>query len=397
MALRHWSQTASGNAAPTGINWAEGMPPSAVNNSSREEMAQVRQVYTPDHWQWVDVSATASVASQTTFKVATDLTSAFTVNRRARLRSGSTTRYMTIVSSSFGTETTVTVTVDSGSLSASHSIAAVAALTDDGVPRNSFARLASTNTFTAANLFQATTSFSAVAVFQGGMSVSGAAVFRNAVATPPFTLTFSAATFAPDLSLGTDFIASLSGSAIFSAPSNVTVGQRGKIILDQNATGGFSVSFAAAYVFEGGDAPIIDLAANGRTVLDYIATGAAELMVKIAWKEGTDTIGYFREYDKGTVSAAASLSQAHGLGRYPSHVTAFYENVSANLSYAIGDRVDVNSVADGPNENAKPSLYYNTTSVVVRQGTGTPRLVSGTGSVAAISDLAWKMIFRVYE
>jgi len=395
MALRNWSQTASGNAAPTGINWQEGQAPSTVNNSARETMAQLRQVYTPDHWQWVDVSASSSVASQTTFVVATDLTAAFTANRRVRLRSGSTTRYGTIVSSSFGTSTTVTITVDSGSLSASHSIAAVAALTDDGVPRNSFARLASTNTFTAANLFQATTSFSAVAVFQGGMSVSGAAVFRNAVATPPFTLTFSAATFAPDLSLGTDFIASLSGSAIFSAPSNVTVGQRGRIILDQNATGGFSVSFASAYVFEGGQVALPDLTANGRTVIDYLATGAAELLCKLAWKEGTNSIGRFREYDLGVVNDQSTHSQAHGLGRYPALVQLYLECDTTNLNYTAGDRVALNTMSQDAVGGV--TLWADTTNVNATFGVNI-QINDRTGfQSTAIAEANWSVIVRVYE
>lgn len=125
MALRHWSTSASGNASTVGINWAEGQPPSTVNDSAREMMAQVRRQYRPDEWSWVAISNTASVASQTSFRVSTDLTSVFHAQRRVRLQSASTTRYATVVSSSFTAETTVTVAVDAGSLSASHSIAAL--------------------------------------------------------------------------------------------------------------------------------------------------------------------------------------------------------------------------------------------------------------------------------
>ncbi|HEX2887169.1 MAG TPA: hypothetical protein VHP59_12120, partial [Vineibacter terrae] len=125
MALRHWSTTPSGNAAVAGVNWTEGQPPSTVNDSARQEMAQVRQQYRPDQWHWVEISNTASVASQTSFKVSTDLTAAFHAQRRVRLTGGSTTRYASVVSSSFAAETTVTVLVDAGSLSASHTIAAL--------------------------------------------------------------------------------------------------------------------------------------------------------------------------------------------------------------------------------------------------------------------------------
>jgi hypothetical protein len=140
--IRKWSQTATGNATVAGgvntINFAEGQLPSTVNNSAREMMAQVRKTYTPAEWGWVDCSATASVASQTTFKLTGDQTADYTANRRTRLKSGSTTRYGTIVSSSFTTETTVTITVDSGSLSASHTLAAVAAIDANHIPANTY-------------------------------------------------------------------------------------------------------------------------------------------------------------------------------------------------------------------------------------------------------------------
>jgi len=152
--LRKWSSSASGNASVAGgantINFAEGQAPGSVNNSAREMMAQVRGIYTPAEWGWVEFSATASVASQTSFKLSGNQTSDWTAGRRWRLKSGSSTRYGSVVSSSFTAETTITVTVDSGSLSASHSLAALAAIDSNHVPGFSdYARLASANTFTA--------------------------------------------------------------------------------------------------------------------------------------------------------------------------------------------------------------------------------------------------------
>jgi hypothetical protein len=130
--LRRWSSSASGNSSVAGgantINFAEGQTPGSVNNSAREVMAQVRGIYTPSEWGWVEFSATASVASQTTIKLTGNQTSDWTAGRRWRLKSGSTTRYGSVVSSSFTAETTITVTVDSGSLSASHSLAALSPL-----------------------------------------------------------------------------------------------------------------------------------------------------------------------------------------------------------------------------------------------------------------------------
>lgn len=140
--VRRWSQTATGNASVAGgantINWAEGQAPGSVNNSAREMMAQLRGIYTPDEWGWVEFSATASVASQTVFKLPGNQTTAWTANRRWRLKSGSTTRYGSVVSSSYTTETTITVTVDSGSLSASHSLVALASIDSNHIPANNY-------------------------------------------------------------------------------------------------------------------------------------------------------------------------------------------------------------------------------------------------------------------
>jgi len=136
--LRKWSTSASSNSTVAGgsntINFAEGQAPGSVNNSARELMAQVRSIYSPDEWGWVEFSATASVASQTTFRLVGDQTSNWVANRRWKLRSGSTTRYGTVVSASYTTETTITVTVDSGSLSASHSLAALSVVSGNHVP-----------------------------------------------------------------------------------------------------------------------------------------------------------------------------------------------------------------------------------------------------------------------
>src|ERR1051325_5536196 len=43
--IKSWSTTPASNATVGSINWAEGMPPSAVNDSARQEMADVAEFY----------------------------------------------------------------------------------------------------------------------------------------------------------------------------------------------------------------------------------------------------------------------------------------------------------------------------------------------------------------
>lgn len=239
--VRRWSSTATGNASIAGgvntINWAEGQAPGSVNNSAREMMAQLRGIYTPDEWGWVEHSATASIASQTVIKLPGNQTTAWTANRRWRLKSGSTTRYGSVVSSSYTTETTITVTVDSGSLSASHSLAALAAIDANHIPANTYITSASVA--------------SAIAGFVTSASVSAAitiamppgAVMPYAGATAPsgwllaFGQNVSRSTYATLFGIvGTTYGAG-DGSTTFGLPD-----LRGRVIAGQDDMGGTSAN-----------------------------------------------------------------------------------------------------------------------------------------------------------
>lgn len=116
--IKDYSTTAASNTAL----FPEGMAPSAVNDSARQVQADLRQWY--NDAQWViygdgDGSFTAAYASATSFTISgANVTSAYEVGRRIKAVGTSTgTIYGTIASSSFSTNTTVTVTWDSGSLS----------------------------------------------------------------------------------------------------------------------------------------------------------------------------------------------------------------------------------------------------------------------------------------
>lgn len=123
-----WSTTAGSNNSASPNGFPEGMAPSGVNDSARQVMAAVREWYeTP---QWVELH-TATYASATTFTVAsTDVTAVYADKRRIRAGIGSGTLYGHVVSSSYTTNTTVTVAIDGGTaMDASLSAVAVAILT----------------------------------------------------------------------------------------------------------------------------------------------------------------------------------------------------------------------------------------------------------------------------
>ena len=249
--VRKWSVSASGNASVAGgvntINWAEGQLPATVNNSAREMMAQMRSIYTPEEWGWVESSATASVASQTVIKLPGDLTSAWAAGRRWRLKSGSTTRYGSVVSSSYTVETTITVAVDSGSLSASHSLVALASTDINAVPYA-----------TAAN-FRANASNRVLVTDRVWSSADTVALSWT-----------SGGTTAVDLSAGFNFtVTTATGNSTLGAPTNAKTGQSGFIYITQDATTPRTLAYDAAWVFAGGTDPALTATAGAKDILFY--------------------------------------------------------------------------------------------------------------------------------
>ena len=119
-----WSTTAASNNSTAPDGWPEGMPPSGVNNSAREMMAQIRDVWNDKDWFIIgdqDGSTTFTYSSGTAVTVsATDVTTVYHANRRVKVVGSNTgTIYGYIASSSFSTNTTINFTFDSGSISAS--------------------------------------------------------------------------------------------------------------------------------------------------------------------------------------------------------------------------------------------------------------------------------------
>lgn len=111
--IKDYSTTPASNTAL----FPEGMARATVNDSSRQVQADIRSWY--ETAEWVDYGYTPTYASTTSFTMSGDRTSFFLVGRRIRM-TDATTLYGTIATSSFGGgNTTVTVTMDSGSLSVS--------------------------------------------------------------------------------------------------------------------------------------------------------------------------------------------------------------------------------------------------------------------------------------
>lgn len=127
MPIKNWSTTPASNQSTPPFGWPEGQAPSTVNDCARQMMADIRSNF--QDLEWFDWGDTPSRASATTFKVVTDVTARYLANRRIKVFDASTL-YGTITASSYSApDTTITVSLDSGSLTASMTSHSLAILT----------------------------------------------------------------------------------------------------------------------------------------------------------------------------------------------------------------------------------------------------------------------------
>ena len=119
-----YDTTAANNTATStgSVSVAEGMLPSNINNAFRDLMADIRQFYNSVEWiEYGDGAGTytPAYASSTSFTIAgVDVTSVYHVGRRVKIVASTPgTIYGSISATAFSTNTTVTVSFDSGSLS----------------------------------------------------------------------------------------------------------------------------------------------------------------------------------------------------------------------------------------------------------------------------------------
>ena len=112
-------------------------------------------------------------------------------------------------------------------------------------------------------------------------TVAGLAVaqsFTKAQRGTPVALT-DAATVAVDLSLGNNFTLTLAGNRTLGAPTNVTAGQSGVIVVTQDGTGSRTLAYNSVYKFAGGTAPTLTTTASAVDVLAYYVESSTRITV----------------------------------------------------------------------------------------------------------------------
>lgn len=139
--INEYDTTAGSNSNISGIDISEGCAPSGINNAIRQIMADSRSQWNDANWfQYGDGSASVSItyAGATSFTVDNvDVSSIYHVGRRLKAVGSTTgTIYGTITAVAYVSDTTVTVSWDSGSLNNESLTIYLSILesTSDGIP-----------------------------------------------------------------------------------------------------------------------------------------------------------------------------------------------------------------------------------------------------------------------
>ena len=89
-------------------------------------------------------------------------------------------------------------------------------------------------------------------------------------------------TIAWNMGAGFDFIVTLGGNRTMAAPTNAKVGQKGRLIIQQDGTGSRTLAWNSVFDFANGVAPTLSTAASVRDYLYYDVRSATQIFISLA-------------------------------------------------------------------------------------------------------------------
>lgn len=90
------------------------------------------------------------------------------------------------------------------------------------------------------------------------------------------------ATISWDMSSGFDFIVTIGGNRTISNPTNTKVGQKGRLIIQQDGTGSRTMTWGSNYKFANGTKPTLSTTASATDVLYYDVRSSSYIIVSLA-------------------------------------------------------------------------------------------------------------------
>lgn len=343
--------------------------------------------------EWI-AGPTPTFVSATQFTLVGDQTTNFAKSRRVKATVTAGTVFGDITASTFGALTTVTVALDSGNL-------------DSGLSAISYGIVAAVNPSINADLVNrkgtavasaATTDIWSIAgdyvhvTGAGGPITSfGTAPYAGAQRTLIFDSTPTITQNAVSLILpsGANIVAAAGDRAVVRADTTANM-----IVLDFIRANGSAIApfiDTNAVVKGSGDATKLV-----RFEVDGLTTGTTRT---VTVPDADLTLMRTFTSAQQAITAAGSLTIAHGLGVSPTNLAAILHNTTAEFGYSIGDEVFVNvGMHDFANSRGL-SVVRDSTNLNVRFGSTASSLTvlhKTTGVGNAITNANWTIIFLAF-
>lgn len=126
-----------------------------------------------------------------------------------------------------------------------------------------------------------------------------------------------AATIALDLDTGINFALTIAGNRVLASPTNAKPGQHGSIFVTQDATGGRTLSFGAAYIADDlVNYPVLNAAAGAVSELRYKVTGDGKVRLSGGKSAVTGyTLNFYLSSTMNATSGGPARLLANAAGR----------------------------------------------------------------------------------
>lgn len=336
MAISQWSTSAANNASGvTNINWSEGQAPSTVNNSARQEMADLADWYRNDA-EWIDRDDAISFSSGTKVLLTSqDVTAIYNVGRRIQVTASTPGTLFGLItaSSTSGSDTALTIDWDSTAVLVSESISDVA-----------------------------------IGIISSSSDRKSLDAQKDVITTR-----------------GDVVIGSTAGAAI-----RLAVGTANQVIVS-NGT---------------------DPAWGAISTATTTAVGTIEIATDAEFQTGTDTgravtpasvknsLGFSDLFTSAeqTVTAAGTLTLAHGLGRKPIMWEFYGINKTAEFGYSIGDEIilpQLHNTTNGTGYGVIATPDATNMNIKFTNG-GFGGYNNTNGAFAIFTDASWKLVVRAW-
>jgi hypothetical protein len=89
------------------------------------------------------------------------------------------------------------------------------------------------------------------------------------------------ATITPDFAVANNFSVTLGGNRTLANPTNLTAGQSGVIVITQDGTGSRTLAYGSNFKFPGGTAPTLTTTASAVDVLAYYVESASRITARL--------------------------------------------------------------------------------------------------------------------